>query len=175
MNRLALALVLTSSLSGAVLAGGREAAPTLPRPPLTPYAELSGAQGAAFDRAFMGWMGSYLETSFGLATSTLYGGINPQVRALAQEVRATHGEARARLRRWGGGQFGVFDMAGPLNNDYDRWFLTALPAQHRQLRQLLRLVPSQTRNPNLRQFAAELLPRLDAEDTRARTLLDLLK
>ncbi len=167
MKRIAFVFLLT----GTALAGGRE--PGSPQPVLG-YSQLAPLKNAAFDRAFMGWMISRQKVNVTLANSTVYGSQNPAVKAFAEQVKANHAASIAKLRSWGGDQFAIIDIVGP-GNDYDRWFLSKLPCQNEQLRQLLRLVPSHTPNTNLHQFAAQLLPRLDAEDARAHALLDTLK
>lgn len=149
--------------------------PAQPPRPLTAYGQLSAAQGAKFDRLFMGWMMSDMQASATMANSTFYGGKNAEVKAFARQVEKARTADIAKLRSWGGLQFSVAGMVEPQGGDHDRWFLTALPAQNEQLRQLLLLVPTHTQNANLHQFAAGLLPKLDAENIHARALLKTLK
>lgn len=173
MKRLALGLWLGGTALFALAgAGGREPVP-VPPAPVIGYSQLAPLKNAAFDRAFMGWAMSYLGASAEIANSASHSAKNAEVRAFAREVKAAHNAAFAKLQSWGGGAFGVFGLVGP-RGDFDRWFLTSLPAQNRDLRQLLRLVPSHTRNVDLRRFAAQLLPVLDAEDARAQALLKTL-
>lgn len=166
-------LLMGTALLSLAGAGGREPGP-MPLPIPSPYRDLSAATGAKFDRLFIGEMIVRQNVNVTLANSTFYGGKNPEVKAFAGQVKQTHSASIARLRSWGGGQSSIMDIVGP-QGDYDTWFLTFLPRQNEQLRQLLRLVPSHTSNTSLRQFAAQLLPQLAAEDARARVLLARLK
>ncbi|MDO4247291.1 MAG: hypothetical protein Q4C89_14825 [Deinococcus sp.] len=157
------------------LAGGREPLPAQPPRPLTAYGQLSAAQGAKFDRIFLATLPAYLEVGQRIANSAFYGSKNPEVKAFAAQTKTTYSVSLAKLKSWGGTQSSIMDIVGPQGGDYDRWFLTSLPAQNEQLRQLLLLVPTHTQNANLRQFAAGLLPKLDAENIHARALLKTLK
>lgn len=167
-------LVLLALLSTSAVAGGREPATAPSRPTLIGPHQLNSLKDAAFDRAFMGWFISNAKVGETMANSTMYGAMNTQVKAFGRQVKTTRSTSIARLRGWGGGQFAIIDIVGPQKN-YDEWFLTYLPRHNEQLRQLLNLVPSHTRNANLRQFAAQLHRTLEREDAQSSELLKVLK
>lgn len=175
MKRLGLVfLALGTAFFSVAEAGGREPLPAQPPRPLTAYGQLSAAQGAKFDRIFLATLPAYLEVGQRIANSAFYGSKNPEVKAFAAQTKTTYSVSLAKLRSWGGTQSSIMDIVRP-QGDYDRWFLKYYPRQNEEIRQLLLLVPTHTQNRHLRQFAAGLLPKLSAEDARARLLLKTLK